>query len=125
MGTDIDRAWTFPAGGVLVLDVDTVGEVTVKVICDLGFGIYNTLKATLSGFRLNDNKEHRTIGRDFIQSWAVARQEQGVLEVRTFRVIASNDWIVRLYQTDVAKWDESSIGYALVEQGLAKLTEVN
>lgn len=102
------------------MDVQS-GDVVAKVVCDLGFGTYKTLKAVLSGFTVNDNEDHKKIATQFIQEWAAARQDQGLLIARTSREIGCNNWLVHLYQKD----DLSSVGEALEEQGLASLTRIH
>lgn len=120
MASNLDWDWSFPAGGVCVLDVQG-GDVVAKVVCDLGFGTYKTLKAVLSGFTVNDNEDHVKIATQFIQEWSLARQEQGLLVARTSREIGCNDWLVHLYQKD----NLATIGQALEEQGLAAVTVIH
>jgi len=112
-----DYKWIFPAGGVQVLGIDDSGAVAVKVVLDLGFGFYRTLKAQLAMVRINESPDHRTIAKDFIQEWSVARQAQGVLRCETQRLIASNDWVAHLYSGK----KRESVAAALVEQGLGRI----
>lgn len=116
--TNSEWDWSFRAAGVQVLRIDPAGEVGVKVVLDLGFGIYRTLKGTLTRFTVNDDPEHRKIATRFIEEWAKARQDQGLLLARTSREMATNDWNICLYQED----DGSLLGDAIVDQGLGRNT---
>jgi len=112
-----DHKWTFPSGGVQVLGIDPAGAVTVKVVLDLGFGIYRTLKAQLAMLRINESEDHRKIASDFIQEWCLARQEQGLLRAETQRLIASNDWTVHLFCADKS----GGLASAVALQGLGRV----
>lgn len=108
------------------MDIDPSGSMMVKVVLDLGFGVYYTLKASLFGLRINPSEDHRAIAKDFAEQWCLARQEQGCLMCESKRLIASNDWTVKLwhYDTEPARHRGAryQLAQALALEGLAKQT---